>query len=156
MGKTFLFNPESSILEWKMETAQQNEDFHSLKLISSQFTEFHDSCPMGYVIRDQFYIIINDNMTIAVRYFQDREFWPIKSVNLEDHTIDEFLDQQVHLNPFKREIMSPFLTNILHEIEKCSDKNNQISSESLTTIIREALKTDALNAKKDREIYDEL
>ena len=81
-------------------------------------------------MRDSFYIVINENTCIYVAHFQDDEFWPVKSMNMEDQAIEEFLDQEIKLNPFKREIMSPFITNIIHELQKCTDKNGELSSET--------------------------
>jgi hypothetical protein len=91
-------------------------------------------------------------------------------VNQEDQEIDHLLDTKVQINPFKREVMSPFITNILHEVSKNSDANSQIASETLITIVREAIKTGALDAnirsqthsqflqvlKKKKNFYDQI
>ena len=77
------------------------------------------------------------------------------AVNQEDESIEKFLDEKVQINPFKREVMSPFLTNILHEVEKNSDENGQLASETLVTIIREALKTGALDANIREQTHEQ-
>lgn len=174
-----------SILNWKMMTMHEDSEIHNLTVLSGDKVEFHDSTPWFYVLRDQFYLVINDNKTVAVRNFQvnlstphlilfnfpkENEFWPVLAVNQEDQSIDHLLDQKIQINPFKREVMSPFVTNILHEIEKNSDANSQIASETLITIVREAIKTGALDAtlreathsqflevlKKKQDFYDKI
>ena len=58
--------------------------------------------------------------------------------------------------PFKREILSPFITKLIYEIEKGADGKGDISAENYKTIIRERIKADILQSKRYKERLNEL
>ena len=73
-GKYYFFQPEMSIGDWKMTVMQEDQEIQNLTILSSEKVEYHESTPLYYVLRDQFYMVVNDNRTIAVRNFQVKIF----------------------------------------------------------------------------------
>jgi len=90
MGKTFVFEPERLIGEWKIATMENDSDIYNITLLSNDLIEYHDTTPLFYVMKDQFYVQINSNQTIAVKNFDENEFWPIQALNLQAKVVDDY------------------------------------------------------------------
>jgi len=90
MGKTFVFEPERLIGEWKIATMENDSDIYNITLLSNDLIEYHDTTPLFYVMKDQFYVQINSNQTIAVKNFDENEFWPIQALNLRAKVVDDY------------------------------------------------------------------
>lgn len=154
MGNMFVFEPEMLIGEWKARTLHADDDITDITLLSNDFIEYHDTTPLFFVMRDQFYIQINNNQTIAVRNFQENEFWPIQSINLQSEAIEEYQKNAIALNPIKREVMSPFVSRVYYEIEK-EAVETQITSNAVKSVVREVIKHHTQHISNKKDLYRE-